>query len=873
MQIAVGHANPDFDAYASTVAATKLFPGARAVYLGSNNGNVRDFHNLHAELLGFVDLKGLDFGAIDRIIMCDTRHPGRIGELGRVALDPKVDVVIYDHHPPMEGDLARADDRSMPVGATTSILVHAIRDRGIALTPLEASVMLLGIHEDTGSLTYPGTTPYDADAVAFLMASGADLEVVNQFLVRSLTDDQRRLLDTLLDTLQVWDVNGREVAVGTASSSEYVDSASVVTHYLSEDLGYRIVVAVVQMPDRVHVVARSRMPDVDVGAVMKHLGGGGHAQAASAARKCDSVEQVVAEVRAALDAEVRPPLRARDIATAPVRTVAPSTTMREAGQLMERWGHGGLPVVADGVVVGVVTRKDVDKAVRHGLEHAPVKGFMSREVISVGPDADLIALERLLTREGIGRLPVLDGGRLLGIVTRKDLLRAEHGDAYLDRGITQVKGAASERFLDSFERLLPEAARGALGVIGTIAQERGVRAHLVGGFVRDMLLGRANLDMDVVVEGDGVAFAEEAAGRLGVKVTVHRRFGTAVLVLGRDLHVDVTSARTEYYTRPGALPTVERSSLRQDLFRRDFSINAVAACINPECFGAIADPFAGLRDLDRGVVRVLHSLSFVEDPTRVFRAARFEQRYGFAIEPSTEDLARRAVELDMLAEVSGARIREELIAILDEEASYPAFARLADLGALAALGPDGMDVTAALVELRDVEAALPEAARILPKTPNHRVTLLVPLVAHTAPAVVERWVHRLRLPRPYLEAMLAVVTHGPQVARSLHDGRGMRDSRLRGLLDALPPEALAYLYATGDGRARERIARYGREVSRVKLAVSGADLRSLGVPPGPAYSAILSRVLADRLDGKAVGREAELEDIRKLASRAGLLDG
>jgi tRNA nucleotidyltransferase (CCA-adding enzyme) len=272
-------------------------------------------------------------------------------------------------------------------------------------------------------------------------------------------------------------------------------------------------------------------------------------------------------------------------------------------------------------------------------------------------------------------------------------------------------------------------------------------------------------------------------------------------------------------------------------------------------------------------VRVLHSLSFVEDPTRVFRAARFEQRYGFAIEPSTEDLARRAVELDMLAEVSGARIREELIAILDEEASYPAFARLADLGALAALGPDGMDVTAALVELRDVEAALPEAARILPKAPNHRVTLLVPLVAHTAPAVVERWVHRLRLPRPYLEAMLAVVTHGPQVARSLHDGRGMRDSRLRGLLDALPPEALAYLYATGDGRARERIARYGREVSRVKLAVSGADLRSLGVPPGPAYSAILSRVLADRLDGKAVGREAELEDIRKLASRAGLLDG
>ena len=224
-----------------------------------------------------------------------------------------------------------------------------------------------------------------------------------------------------------------------------------------------------------------------------------------------------------------------------------------------------------------------------------------------------------------------------------------------------------------------------LEALGRLAGERGERAHAVGGFVRDMLLGRPNLDVDVVVEGDGVAFAQAFGELHGVPVKIHRRFGTAVLVVSREFHVDVTSARTEYYVRPGALPTVERSSLRQDLFRRDFTMNAMAACLEPSCFGAIADPFGGLRDLESGVVRVLHGLSFIDDPTRILRAVRFEERYGFSMDPGTEGQARRAVELDMLSEVSGARLREELLGILAEESPASALERLDRIGALAAL--------------------------------------------------------------------------------------------------------------------------------------------------------------------------------------------
>ena len=869
--IVVGHANPDFDAYASTVAATKLFPGARGVFLGTQNANVREFHALHSEFLDFADLKGLDLCSIDRLVMVDTRDPGRIGELGPVALDPHVEIVVYDHHPRMADDIERGEDLSEQVGATSSILAHEIRDRGVPLTPLEASVLLLGIHEDTGSLTFPGSTAYDADAAAFLMAQGADMEVVNQFLSRTLTTEQRDLLEALTDSLEVWDVHGRKVAVGTATSDRYVDSAGVVTHYIVEDLGHRVVVAVIDMPQRTQIVGRSRLHEVDIGAVLGRLGGGGHSQAASAALRGTDASHVLPRLREALDKEVRPPLNAGDIASSPVRTITLATTMRAAGELMLRWGHGALPVLEGEVVRGLVTRKDVDRAIRHGLGHAPVKGFMASEIVIAAPDTDLESLERLLTSENIGRIPIVDDGVLVGIVTRKDVLRAEHGDAYLDRGLPEARGEATRRFLESVDALLPEEVRGALRQIGALAEDEGVRAYVVGGFVRDMLLGRPNVDVDVVVEGDGIAFAELAAGRLGGRVKAHMRFGTAVLVLSRSLHLDVTSARSEYYTRPGALPTVERSSLRQDLLRRDFSINAMAASIGPAEFGEISDPFGGLRDLRRGVIRALHSLSFVEDPTRIMRAARFERRFGFTMEPSTAGLARHAVELGLLGDISGARLRQELFAILQEEPAVSPLQRLDELGALARLLPDGAATKAVLRDVAAAEKGLAEAACCVGRAPRRVAALLASLAGRCEPKAVEHWVQWLRVGRENARAPVQLAERAPHLLRALALAAAMPDSRLHALLAGLDPETLLCLRSRGGARVRSRIDRYVREVAPVRSAVTGDDLTSLGVRPSHAYSAILAQVLADRLDGVAVGRKAELADLKRLAVKAGLV--
>ncbi len=868
LQVAVGHANPDFDAYAATVAATKLFPGAKGVYLGSQNRNVREFHSLHQELLEFVDLKALDIEDVERVIMVDTREPSRIGELGPVAQRDGVDVIVYDHHPPSDDDIEGADDRSQQVGATTSILVHELRDRGMELSPLEATLLLLGIHEDTGSLTYPNSTAYDAEAASWLMRSGADLEVLGQFLSRTLNTGQRALLDELLHSLEDWRVHGQDVAVGFATVDEYVDSASVVTHYLSEDLGYRVVLVAIRMPDRLYLVGRSRVSEVDIGAVLGRLGGGGHSQAASASLRPQDLSEVRALIREALEAEVRAPLVAGDIGSSPVRTVDSDTSMRQAGETMRRWGHGGLPVVDDGELVGIVTRKDVDKASRHGLEHAPVKGFMGRDVITVRPETDLDELERLLTVESIGRVPVVLDGRVVAIVTRKDVLRAKHGDRYLDRGEPEVRGEARERFMASLDGLLPADVRDTMYLLGEVAEERGERAHVVGGFVRDMLLQRENLDVDVVVEGDGVAFADAASERLGGRVVAHRRFQTAVLVLPGGRHIDVASARTEYYTRPGALPTVERSSLRQDLLRRDFSINAMAATLNPPAFGAIADPFGGLRDLEEGRVRVLHSLSFVEDPTRVFRAARFERRYGFRLEPSTEALARQCVEMGLLEEVSGARVREELMEILEEADVVSPLRRLADLGALGAVMPEGAPTARVLDEIGTVDASyLALEDEWDDGAPDRRVCLLMPMCAHVERRSAERWARWMRLRRDIIESVAYLAEHRGPTLEVLSGRREMRPSRLYRLLEPFAPHSLVYLYAVADGVARDRVERFVIRLRRVEPEVTGEDLIGMGLEPGPAFSDILDRARDDRLDGKAVGRDAELENLRDIVSR------
>jgi tRNA nucleotidyltransferase (CCA-adding enzyme) len=292
MDIITTHTNTDLDALASMVAAKKLYPEAQMVFPGKLSRNVEEFMSLHKDIFTVKTSKDIDFNKVKRVILVDTKNPKRINKLADLFSRPGLEVHIYDHHPWTEGDARGSLEVVEIIGATTTLLVERIIERGIAITPLEATIMALGIHGDTGSLLFTSTTSRDAAAVAYLIEKGANLGVVSEFLGRPLTEDQKTLLKSLLMSAERHLINGAKVLIARARTEEFVVGLSLLTHTISEIERLDAIFTVVLMEDRVHVVGRSNIPQVNVAEILGPFMGGGHPAAASATVKNSNVNEV-----------------------------------------------------------------------------------------------------------------------------------------------------------------------------------------------------------------------------------------------------------------------------------------------------------------------------------------------------------------------------------------------------------------------------------------------------------------------------------------------------------------------------------------------------------------------------------------------------
>ncbi|MHB0876131.1 MAG: CBS domain-containing protein, partial [Anaerolineae bacterium] len=527
----------------------------------------------------------------------------------------------------------------------------------------------------------------------------------------------------------------------------------------------------------------------------------------------------------------------------------------EAAFLMQRYGHEGFPVVDGEALVGIITRREIDRAMHHGLQRAPVRVYMRAEGVSVTPETGVREVQRLMTEHNLGQIPVVEDGRVIGIVTRTDLIKLWSSEA------EPVKPPrVSERLQQSLPRALWELIEAA----SQMAADMDYSLYAVGGFVRDLLLGLPNLDLDLVVEGDAIALATALSRRFGGEVRGHRRFGTAKWFADgfweglaapgqRDLpeHVDFASARTEFYEKPSALPVVERSSIKQDLHRRDFTVNTLAVYLNPERFGEVLDFFGGLRDLEHGLIRVLHSLSFVEDPTRIMRAVRLEARLGFRIESRTAELIADAAEL--LGRTSGERVAHELLLTLAEDTPDAALARLSELNVLPQVSPAlrfGDAVAAAMPLARAAQAEWQLATDDLP-------ALYLCLLLWEADAEeVEAAMARLRLNRDLSRHVRQV----PRLRQALADlaAAAAPPSAVVRALDGFSDVVLcAADVMSDDATAKQMLHRYVHEWRQVRPDLGGNYLRGLGLKPGPIYGRILEALRAARLDGAIASREEE----------------
>jgi tRNA nucleotidyltransferase (CCA-adding enzyme) len=871
MDVITTHVNADFDCVGSMVAAKKLYPDALLVFSGAQEKGVRDFLSKQSSPpIEFLRLKDLDFSVITRLIVVDCQQSSRIARFGDLAKSGTVEVHVYDHHPRSSGDLPATGGIVRPCGSTTTILTSLLRERGSEVTPYEATVMMLGIHEDTGNLSFPSTTVEDYAAAAWLLERGANLNEVADSIRKDLTAEQVSLLNDLLISLKTTTLKGVEVSIAHSSVDRYIGDIAILAHMIRDMENLQALFLVVGMADRVFIIARSRIPEVRVGEILQELGGGGHATAASATVKGLTLIQVLERLEAVLRKRVDPRRVTRDLMSSPVKTIQPGCSIEEARERLVRYNVSAMPVVEGDTVRGIISRKIIEKALYHNLGEVPISDYMHSEFFAASPETPISELQAYMVGGDARLVPVLDGGELVGVVTRTDLLRYSLGsDALYDlsRDVLQVKNREVEGLMR--KQLSPRSIE-VLHDLGRTADQLELPVYAVGGFVRDLLLGHPNMDVDVTVDGDGILFAETFCTGHGCRVKSHHKFGTAVIVYPDGYKIDVASTRLEYYVSPGALPTVERSSLKMDLYRRDFTVNTLAIRLNNGYFGQLIDYFGAYRDLQDKVIRVLHNLSFVEDPTRVFRAIRFEQRLGFRIAKHTEDLIKNAVKMDFLEKLGGRRLLAELVQILKEKEPLRGIGRMASLGLFRFIHP-------ALEYGKAMQETLEEVRYIvtwydLLYLERHYQRWAVYFLAICEPlSDDEFWgtCTRLAVSERYKEQLVEMRRQGEELVTAMERRLGqqgrLENSEVYFFLRGLSVEVLLYLMAKSRNQELKRlISLYFTKLQALRTAIGGEDLKALGIKPGPRYRELLDAVLNAKLNGLVASKEDEIELLRGL---------
>ncbi len=866
MDIITSHNSMDFDGLASMVAAGKLYPWAIPVVSGSLSKNVKQFMGLYKDSLVFKYPQEIDLDAVEKVILVDTRNINRLGQLKSLGEKPR-EYLVFDHHPAGEGDVEGTINEIHMIGATTTILVEKIREQGIHLTSFEATILALGIYEDTGNLLFTSTTARDAEAVAHLLRQGANLVVVTGFVAESFSNEQRVLMQNLQSRIKRFRVNGLDVAYASGTVENFVPGLDMVTHHLSEVEACDAVFVAVVMQGKAQVVARSRTSNIAVNDILAPLGGRGHDKAASAVVKNPQLDEIESIIVEGLHSKTNVGLMARDIMSSPVKSVPLDVTMEEVGRIMLRYGHTGMPVVDGDILVGIISRRDVDKARMHKLGHAPVKGFMSRDVVTMGPEALIADIRRMVVERDIGRVPIVENGRLVGIVSRTDLLRTLHGEHYPEDHALMFDVSESELTTDhlpTMEARLPKRIQDMLQVASNTADQMEVGAYCVGGFVRDMLLGVPNFDVDLVIEGDGMAYAGRLAQALGGRARLHERFKTGVVLLPDGYKIDVATARTEYYEFPAALPSVEKSSIREDMYRRDFTINTMGLCLNNERYGELIDYFGGQQDLQKGLIRILYNLSFVEDPTRIMRAIRFETRFRFSIEPHTLEFARDAIHRRLLGQLSYKRILQELVLILEEKDPLLALRRMDEIGVWEYVLPEVRINANIRYMMRRVPQVLGYLAeRHLDSGARQWVVYMEVLLSGVDPSELDQIMDRYHFDREAGRSL----RRAPELLKIVRDFQGDPElpmSEIHRRLASFTSENLVYFLMSLDQEwAWEKAVHYLELREESSCILTGNDLRAMGIKPGPIYSVILERLRAAAMDGLTGSYDSEMALVNK----------
>lgn len=879
MEVITTHLNADFDAMASMIAAKKIYPDAVLAFSGSQEKNIRDFLVQSTLVYDFQRTRNIPMDQVTRLIIVDTRQPGRIGSFAKCLENPGIELHLYDHHPDAPGDLKGDFEVVRPAGATITFFVEIFKEKSIRVSAEDATLMALALYADTGSFTYDTTTPEDFTAMSWLLAEGANLNTVSQYISHELTTPEVALLHDLIKSAATYTIEGVDIVVAKLTVPEYVDEFSLLVRRFMVMENLDTLFALAAMGETIYFIARSRIPEVNAGKIAADFGGGGHASAASASIRNMTIIETEEKLIRLLHKHVRPRSLARELMSSPVIFVEPKISINEANHILTRYNITVVPVLKKNrEIMGHISRRIAEKAIFHGLGDLPVTEYMSTDFSTLPPTATLADIQELIIENRQRFIPVVDNRKVLGVITRTDLLNLLVNEpANLPKNLLHSHSRPSvERNRNLSNLLIESFARKMivlLRTIGETAAENNYTSYAVGGFVRDLLLHTSNFDIDIVIEGDGIDFSWKLAKKLDGVVRTHEKFKTAVVKLPGGFKIDVATARLEYYEYPAAMPIVEFSSLKLDLYRRDFTINAMAIHLNPDTFGTLVDFFNCQNDIKDRQIRVLHNLSFVEDPTRILRAIRFARRMDFSLGRHTEKLIKNAVKMDLFNRVSssggreshlGRRLFNELKFILSEENPLPALKQMARFKLLKVLHPSiKMDKRLEYL-LKEVRQAVGwHRLLYLDESCRHWMVYLLALFAKVSVKGLNSFCRRFEVPERHMQLMIRIKAEDYKVVKSLNSPSLLHASETFWLLNGLSHEALLYVMSLTKRKAgKKAISLYVTQLCHVKTHIQGLDLKEMGYRTGPVFKIILNHLLEAKLDGLVSSRKDELDYVK-----------
>ena len=860
MQVIFISEGADLDALSTAFGITLINPEAKILLPDAVSSSfrlaVKRFENkLKDKMIKINNLK-----KINVLYLADTNNYKAALKKLSDFIDENTKVIIYDHHPIRSKLPKNIEKHIKKTGSASTIVVYQLKRNKIQLSSDDATILILGIYEDTGNFTYNTTTEKDLRAAAYLIEKGADLETVKNIIEERIDQQQISIIHQLVENLQYFFLKNKKIIFSFAYSDRYIPDISGFLHMIKPLQEADAFFVMINEKGKTSIIARSKRKEIDVGKIMSYLGGGGHFAAASATVKGLTVQEIKNYIESVLLSEAYKEKTISEFMSREIITVNKDTQIQEIKEELDK-----APVVfvvdKKGKFLGIALSRVLKESLRHGIKDVKIENFIIDSIITFEPSTRLSEAEKTITTSSQEYFPVLENGKPVGVINRTYIIKILHGQVFdSEKDIFISRERIKPKFLNfekNLRKYLPDHIITHLEEIGKLSKKLGYSTYLVGGIVRDIVMSKKSLDIDLIVEGDAVKLSKEYAKLKKIPVHTFEEFMTAQLTLETGEKIDLATARKETYTHPGAYPKVEKATIKEDLYRRDFTINTLAIEITEGKFGILIDFFNGLKDIKDRMIRILHQLSFIEDPIRILRALRFAGRLGFKLGKPTEKLLKLAVDEDMLSVAPAGRINIELNYSLNEEKVIDILMLMNRYRVLHSLFPDFyMDEKREeiLNRLRDTIISFEMFFGIkIDRVSNYLLALMYHLPFDISYKILQKYhfSKSVKFFEEYLDA------------RDLFQKIPRKDSQLYKKIKFIKKDILVYICASSDIELSERIIRILKKEEEKDLLLSGKDLKEMGIPPSPVYKKILDDVFKKYLDGEIKTKKEAVEYVKK----------